>query len=143
MIGLGANMQLVSLVVIAALAGADSSADTVRFKAKEVLVSDSEGVPLFRGRRDFVMRIARNPTGEVVAYDAGTRRVRVSKVGTELWLHCAELEPMATSCPQAVTRRSRAGTIRGGDDPALLNLEVLGHLVPSCPGDVRCPRADD
>lgn len=131
-------MQLLVLVVIAALTGAGQGPDTVQFKAKEVLVSDSDGVPLFRGRRDFVLRIARNPTGEVVAYDAPTRRVRVSKVGTELWLQCAELQPMATTCPELDSRRSRVGAIRGGDDPALRNLE----LIPSCPGDARCPKVD-
>ena len=131
-------MQLVFLFILAALTGGGPGTDTVQFKAKEVLVSDSDGVPLFRGRRDFVLRIARNPTGEVVAYDAPTRRVRVSKVGTELWLHCAELQPMATSCPEVDSRRSRAGAIRGGDVPAVRNLE----LIPLCPGDARCPKVD-
>lgn len=137
-------MPLIFLIVFAALAGGEAGVDTIRFKADEVLVFDSDGVPLFRGNRNFVLKIAHNPTGEVVAYDAPTRRVRVSKVGTELWLHCAELEPGTTSCSQAAPRaQSRRGMIRGGDDPELRKLEAMAQLVPSCPGDVRCPIADD
>ena len=136
-------MQLFLLVVAAALTAEGPGPDTVRFKAKEVLVSDSDGVPLFRGKRDFVLRIARNPTGQVVAYDASSSRVRVSKVGTELWLQCAELEPMAASCAEGGSRRSRAGSIRGGDDPAPPNVESSGIRVPSCPGDPRCPEVGD
>jgi hypothetical protein len=137
-------MPFVFLIIFAALAGGEAAADTVRFKADEVLVFDSDGVPLFRGNRSFVLKIAHNPTGEVVAYDAATKRVRVSKVGTELWLHCAELEPNTTSCSQASPgAQSRAGMIRGSDDSELRNLEALAQLVPSCPGDARCPRADD
>lgn len=137
---LGANMQISFLAIVAILAGTGPSADTVSFKAKEVLVSDADGVPLFRGRRDFVLKIARNPTGEVVAYDAAAKRVRVSTVGTQLWVNCAELEPMVTSCPEAATRPSRAGSIRGSDELAPPNLDALLKLVPSCPGDVRCPK---
>ncbi len=135
-------MQFAFFVVLAALTGAESSADIVTFKDREVLVYDSDGIPLFRGKRDFVLRVARNPTGEVVTYDAATRRVRVSKVGTELWLHCAELEPMAASCPQAANNRSRSGAIRGGDDPASSTIESRAD-IPSCPGDIRCPKLVD
>lgn len=137
-------MPLVFLIAFAALAGAEPGADTIRFKSDEVLVFDSDGIPLFRGNRSFVLKIARNPTGEVVAYDAATRRVRVSKIGTQLWLHCAELEPSTTSCSQPAPRaQSRRGAIRGPDDPELPNLKALAQLVPSCPGDVRCPTVDD
>ena len=137
-------MPLVLLIVFAALTGGQADADTIRFKADEALVFDSDGVPLFRGNRHYVLKIAHNPTGEVVAYDASTRRVRVSKIGTELWLHCAELQPSTTSCPEADSRtQSRQGMIRGGDDAELRQLEALARTVPSCPGDARCPKADD
>ena len=136
-------MQLAFFVLLAALTGAGPSADIVTFKDKEVLVYDSDGIPLFRGKRDFVMRVARNPTGEVVTYDASTRRVRVSKVGTELWVHCSELEPMAASCPQAANNRSRSGAIRGGEDPAPSTSESHADDIPSCPGDPRCPKPVD
>lgn len=128
------------ILLAAALGDPGSGTETLRFKAKEVLVSDSEGIPLFRGRRDYVLRIARNPDGEVVAYDPRTKRVRVSKVGTELWLQCADLEPMVTSCVELPQRQSRAGALRGTNDPSL---SPMAREVPSCPGDPRCPKPAD
>ena len=128
------------VLIVAAVLGSASGTDAIRFKAPEVLVSDSDGVPLFRGRRDFVLKIARNPAGEVVAYDERTRRVRVSKVGTELWLSCADLEPMSTSCTPSARRNVRSGALRGAGEATV---EQAAAGVPSCPGDRRCPRIPD
>jgi hypothetical protein len=134
-------MSFTFVFVLAAISGAASSPDTIRFKAKEVLVSDSAGVPLFRGRRDFVLKLGHNPGGEVVAYDARTKRVRISKAGTELWVDCADLEPMTSSC-QPLHRQARAGAIRGTDDRESSQDALVSPDVPTCPGDPRCPRAD-
>lgn len=131
-------MQVLFLLA-AALGSPGVGAETVQFRAKEVLVSDSEGIPLFRGRRDFVLRLGHNPAGEVVAYDPRSKRVRVSKLGTELWLHCADLQPMATSCVETAQRQSRAGALRSAEEPEL----DLAAAVPSCPGDARCPKAPE
>jgi hypothetical protein len=129
-------MQLVVLAVAAILANSASGGDTIRFKDKEALVSDTDGVPLFRGRRDFVLKLGHNPDGAVVAYDARSKRVRVSKAGTELWVACADLEPMVTSCSETAARPSRASALRGSEaEPGTLAADL-----PSCPGDARCPK---
>lgn len=116
----------------------DSAAgDVIRFKGNQALVSDTMGVPLFIGTRDFVLKKARNEAGTVVRYDAMLRRVKVSTVGTDLWLSCADLEPMASACPRApVARRLRGAAQDEGADPGLL------ARVPACPGDPRCPKAE-
>ena len=113
-------------------------ADIIRFKARQALVSDAAGIPLFIGTRDFVLKKAHNETGTVVAYDPSTKRVRVSTIGTELWLSCAELESMASSCAQqSVPRRRLRGAEQSPGD-----YSMIAARVPSCPGDPRCPKID-
>jgi hypothetical protein len=133
-------MQLFFLYLTAAVAGSPYTAtDIVRFKSKEVLVSDSDGVPLFLAKRDFVLKLGHNPPGEVIAYDARSKRVRVSKAGTELWLYCSDLEPMKASCPAAAVRTARSAAIRGSYGDAAASAKVSAREVPVCPDDPRCP----
>lgn len=113
------------------------SADVIRFKARQALVSDSAGDPIFIGTRDFVLKKAHNQAGTVVRYDALSKRVRVSTVGTELWLSCSELEPMASACPPAVPSRRLRSVGQPAEGTAMSRAGV-----PSCPGDPRCPKID-
>lgn len=111
--------------------------EVIRFKARQALVSDSAGIPIFIGTRDFVMKIARNEAGTVVRYDAVANRVRVSTVGTELWLSCTELEPMVSACRRTAPKRRLRGAEQPADDAVLSSARV-----PPCPGDPRCPKID-
>lgn len=136
-------MPVALLLAAAAFANGASNAETVRFKSKEVLVSDSGGIPLFRGTRAFVLKLGHNPTGSVVAYDERSKRVRLSTKGTELWVDCAELEPMTTTCSQTEKRAARSAAIRGDVAPAAASAELLPAELPSCPADPRCPSSPE
>jgi hypothetical protein len=130
-------MGILLLVALASFGFSGSDAASVQFKTRDVLVSDRDGVPLFRGNRDFVLRIGHNPAGQIVAYDPNTGRFRVSTIGTELWVDCAELEPAATACSAASSTRSRSTATRGVNEPDVPSLPLPD--IPTCPGDPRCP----
>jgi hypothetical protein len=135
-------MMLTAMAVAASLAGASTPAvnEVIAFRAGDALVVDAANQPLFRTSRDYLLKMARNPAGQVVRYDPLARRVLVSSVGPEYWLRCADLVPMQASCPALPPRpATRSIKIPRGDgsDPG-----VAARGLPACPGDPRCPKSD-
>lgn len=129
-----------AIAMAALAAGASALPETLEFRGKDVLVFDSAGIPIFRSSRSFLLKIAHNEEGTVVDYDPLLRRVRVSTIGTELWVHCGELQPMKTSCASAQTRPRR---MRSSTEDSDALIEQLSRGLPACPGDPRCPRIDN
>ena len=127
------------LLLAALLAGpvAGSAADSIQYRAPEALVVDKDGKPLFRAPRDFLLTIAGNPDGRVLAYDAARRQVRVSE-HNPWWIPCDQLQPQAVACAEAPRPKTRSIKLpqAGAGDTAGIP-EARG--VPSCPGDPRCP----
>ena len=124
------------LLLAALLGGApvDPSADTIQYRQAEAVVVDKNGNPLFRAKRDFLLQVAGNPAGKVLAYDSVNRRVLVSD-HNPWWITCDQLQPQAVAC--AMRRQTRGGASRG-PMPGLG--EEMARGLPSCPGDPRCPK---
>lgn len=126
------------------LAGATAQAagtDTIQYRVTEALVVDKDGKPLFRAPRDFLLQIAGNPAGRVVAYDAAGRRVRVSE-HQPWWIPCSDLQPQSVACAQAESGRPKTRSISLPSQVSVPADGIMGpdgRGVPSCPGDPRCP----
>jgi len=130
------------MILLAALlaAAAEPAADTIQYRVTEALVVDKDGKPLFRAPRDFLLTVAGNPEGRVIAYDPERRTVRVSEYNP-WWISCDQLQPLVQACQAAAPKRKTRGLKlppQSGDDTALTGPEARG--VPSCPGDPRCPK---
>lgn len=116
------------------------AAELIAFKHADVLVVDAAGAPLFRSSRDYLLKMTRNPTGAVVRHDPAGRRVLLSNAGPEYWVGCAELAPMATSCPAPLAKpATRSIRIPRAGSP---DAGLAARGLPACPGDPRCPKAD-
>lgn len=129
-------------LLAALLAAAAPAAETIHYRVTEALVVDKDGKPLFRAPRDFLLTIAGNPDGRVIAYDSERRAVRVSE-HNPWWIPCDQLQPLALACqaaaPKPKTRGLKLPPQSGAapDDTAMTQPDARG--VPSCPGDPRCP----
>lgn len=128
------------LFVVALLAGAQPAADTIQYRVPEALVVDKDGKPLFRAPRDFLLTVAGNPDGRVLAYDAERRRVRVSE-HNPWWIPCSQIQPQAVACAQPSAKPKTRSITLPAQVPAAgeATSEVDARGVPSCPGDPRCP----
>jgi hypothetical protein len=127
------------------LAGAvaeTTGADTIQYRVTEALVVDKDGKPLFRAPRDFLLQVSGNPAARIVAYDAASRRVRVSE-HQAWWISCSDLQPQAVACAQAERPKTRSISLPPqGSVPGDGITGPDGRGVPSCPGDPRCPTGD-
>ena len=128
------------LAALLAGAAAEPAPDVIQYRVTEALVVDKDGKPLFRAPRDFLLTIAGNPDGRVVAYDSARRMVRVSE-HNPWWISCSQLQPQAVACAASAAAKPKTRSIKlppqaGADDTAAL---PEGRGVPSCPGDPRCP----
>lgn len=138
-------MIFVTMLIAAGAATASPAvttpaAEVIAFKHDDVLVVDAAGAPLFRSSRDYLLKMARNPTGAVVRHDPAGKRVLLSNAGPEYWVRCAELAPMATSCPAPPARpATRSIRIPSAGSP---DAGLAARGLPACPGDPRCPKAD-
>lgn len=136
-------MIMTAIAVAASIAGASTpgTSEVIAFRTADALVIDAANQPLFRASRDYLLKMARNPAGQVVRYDPVARRVLVSGAGApEYWVRCADLMPMQASCPAMPPKpatRSIKLTRGNGSDPAL-----AARGIPACPGDPRCPKSD-
>lgn len=136
-------MMMTAIAVAASIAGASApvASEVIAFRTGDALVVDAANQPLFRTSRDYLLKMARNPAGQVVRYDPVARRVLVSSAAApEYWVRCADLVPMQASCPALPPRpatRSIKLTRGNGPDPA-----VAARGIPACPGDPRCPKSD-
>lgn len=133
-------MSLVLYVFAAAVTAASPGGDVIAFRNADVLVVDSAGLPLFRSSRDYLLKTANNPAGEVIRADPAGKRVLVSKAGPEYWVRCAELSPIPSCAAAAAKPATRSIRIPRGDAPAGAGLASRG--LPACPGDPRCPKSD-
>lgn len=132
--------MLIELILAAGVMAASPGGDVIALKNSDVLVVDSIDRPLFRSSREYLLRLAKNPAGHVVRYDRVARRVLISSAGPQYWVHCAELSPMAASCP-AVSPRPATRSMRVPRSGAPATGIALRGL-PACPGDPRCPKSD-
>jgi hypothetical protein len=134
-------MFLLAVLLAAAAPAAAPAAETIHYRVPEALVVDKDGKPLFRAPRAFLLTVAGNPDGRVIAYDPERRAVRVSE-HNPWWIPCDQLQPLAQACQAAAPKRKTRGLElppqSGGDETALSQPEARG--VPSCPGDPRCPK---
>ena len=133
-------MSFVAMLMAATVSTANPAGDVITPRNADMMVMDSANQPLFRSTRDFLLKMANNPTGQVVRYDPLGKRVLVSSSGPEYWVACAELSPMAASCPVSPPKpatRSIKFPRSGGADPS-----VAARGLPACPGDPRCPKSD-
>ena len=133
-------MNFVEILMAATVATAGPAGDVIALKNADVLVVDSADRPLFRSSRDYLLMMARNPAGNVVRYDPVARRVLVSSAGPEYWIRCAELSPMAASCPASPPKPATRSIKFSRGTPGDPGLASRG--LPSCPGDPRCPKSD-
>lgn len=128
------------LAALLAGAGAGPAVETIQYRAPEALVVDKDGKPLFRAPRDFLLTVAGNPDGRILAYDPAKQRVLVSE-HNPWWIPCSHIQPQAVACALPAKRKTRSITLppqvpaAGGD----ATIEAEGRGVPSCPGDPRCP----
>jgi len=135
-------MGLVGIILAAAVSTtASPGGEAVAFRNVDVLVVDSADRPLFRSSRDYLLREAQNPTGQVVRYDPVARRVLLSTAGPEYWVRCAELMPMQASCP-ATPAKPATRSIRIPRSTEPNGPEHASRGLPACPGDPRCPKSD-
>lgn len=133
-------MSFVAILMAASVTAASPAGDVITLKNADVMVVDAANQPLFRSSRDYLLKMANNPTGQVVRYDPLAKRVLVSSAGPEYWVLCAELSPMAASCPANPPKpatRSIKISRSGAPDPSL-----AARGLPACPGDPRCPKSD-
>ena len=133
---------LVMILLAALLAGAAApAAESIQYRVTEALVVDKAGKPLFRAPRDFLLTVAGNPDGRVIAYDSERRAVRVSE-HNPWWIPCDQLQPLTQACqlaaPKPKTRGLKLPPQSGAEETAMSQPEARG--VPSCPGDPRCPK---
>lgn len=125
-------------LLFALLAGmAPGPSDTIEYRVPEALVVDKDGKPLFRAPRDFLLTIAGNPDGRVLAYDPDKRQVRVSE-HNPWWIPCSQLKAQAVACAEPPRPKTRSIRLPQSDASGLA-AEPEGRGVPSCPGDPRCP----
>ena len=133
-------MSFVSILLASTIAAASPASDVITLKNADVMVVDAANQPLFRSSRDYLLKMANNPAGQVVRYDPVGKRVLVSSAGPEYWVHCAELSPMAASCPASpprpATRSIKIPRGTAGDSG------LASRGLPTCPGDPRCPKSD-
>lgn len=133
-------MGLIQIFMLATAATANPAADIIAFKYADVLVVDAANQPLFRSSRDYLLKMANNPVGQVIRTDPLSKRVLVSSAGPEYWVRCAELSPMP-SCPVTSAKpATRSIKIPRSGAPADAGLASRG--LPACPGDPRCPKPD-
>lgn len=133
-------MIFVQILMWAAVATANPGGEVIAFKNADVMVVDAANQPLFRSSRGYLLKMARNPAGQVVRYDPAGKRVLVSSAGLEYWVRCAELAPMP-SCPASPPKpATRSIKIPRSGAPADAGLASRG--LPACPGDPRCPKSD-
>ncbi|MES2904279.1 MAG: hypothetical protein V4696_08855 [Pseudomonadota bacterium] len=126
--------------ILAAVTAMTTPANIITFKHADVLVVDAANEPLFRSSRDYLLKAAKNPAGQVVRYDPVGKRVLVSIEGPEYWVRCAELAPMAASCPAILPKpATRSVKIPRAGVPAK---GMASRGLPTCPGDPRCPQSD-
>ncbi|USU07924.1 hypothetical protein NF700_12640 [Sphingomonadaceae bacterium OTU29MARTA1] len=111
--------------------------DRVELAVPVATAFGSDGKPRFRAEQAFLLRLASNPEGRVVQYDAAHRMVRISTLQADaLWLRCSELKPMRLACGETeATRTFPRYRTRGG---STVDVAASG-IVPLCPGDPRCP----
>ncbi len=134
-------MSFVSIWMAAAVVIASPGGDVIALKNADALVVDAANQPLFRSSRDYLLKMANNPAGQVVRYDPLGMRVLVSNAGPEYWVPCAELAPMTASCPASPPKpATRSIKIPRGGAAGGAGLASRG--LPSCPGDPRCPKSD-
>jgi hypothetical protein len=132
------------MLLAALLAGiaAGSAPDVIQYRIPEALVVDKAGKPLFRAPRDFLLTIAGNPEGRVIAYDAERRMVRVSE-HNPWWIPCDQLQPLATACQPAAAPKPKTRGLKLPPQSSVPDADAAtvpdGRGVPSCPGDPRCP----
>lgn len=125
------------MLLAALLAGiAAEPVESIDYKVAEALVVDKDGKPLFRASRDFLLSIAGNPEGRVLAYDPGRRMIRVSEHNS-WWIPCSQLRPQAVACAEPPRRKTRSITWPSSPGDPAISPEARG--VPNCPGDPRCP----
>lgn len=128
-------MMLLYAALLAGMAAGPS--DTIQYRVSEALVVDKDGKPLFRAPRDFLLTIAGNPDGRVLAYDANRRMVRVSE-HNPWWIPCSQLQPQAIACAEAPRPKTRSIRLPQAD-PTDAAAPPAERGIPSCPGDPRCP----
>lgn len=134
-------MSFVAILMAATVATASPAGDVITLKNADVMVVDAANQPLFRSSRDYLLKMANNPAGQVVRYDPLSKRVLVSAAGPEYWIRCAELSPMAASCPASPPQpATRSIKIPRGGTPA--DPSIASRGLPACPGDPRCPKSD-
>lgn len=134
-------MSILAILMAAIVATASPAGDVITLKNADVMVVDAANQPLFRSSRDYLLKMANNPTGQVVRYDPISKRVLVSSAGPEYWIRCAELSPMAASCPASPPKpATRSIKIPRGNTPA--DPSIASRGLPACPGDPRCPKSD-
>ena len=124
-----------------------------RLLTNEAVAFGDDGNPMFRAAQDFIRTEAGSAAGQVLEWDLGTDRVRISPSGRPgLWLACDDLQPMSIACA-ATFRTTAAGTLivtnkavagdatKGFADPGASPGALDRGGIPNCPGDPRCPRA--
>lgn len=138
---------ILSAMFFLSLTAAAEAQETFDLREPTALVFDDMGKPVFVAEKGFLLSYAGNSEGKVFGWDRARAMVRISPDGhTPVWVRCADLKPMLSTCTASahgkVARpRTRAGATRGGPTGSGLG-EPSGIGVPNCPGDPRCPKID-
>lgn len=93
---------------------------------------DTDGVPLVRASREYLLMWAENSAGQIYEIDNQQQRVRITPDARDaLWLSCADLVQPVCGSPQPNQNR----TLPNPDD-----YPADRGALPLCPGDPRCPK---
>ena len=119
-----------------------------RLKNARAIVFDAAGKPLFSGDEDYIRAYAHSPAGRVQLWDATAARIRLSSVTHEVWLNCADVEPMAIACTDITIatvnggvqiRKAGTNPARGGFGSNPPNIPS-SKAIPNCPASKLCPK---
>ena len=124
-----------------------AAGQTIQLKDAKAVVYGADDTPMYQGNRDVILKAAASTTGDVLAWDIARQKVRISATGKpQVWLSCADLQPMSVACSTSLRISSDGALVIGGSNgkpkrgaaATPLDPGVRGRL-PDCPGDPRCP----
>lgn len=126
-----------------------SAQSAIELAGDTATVLDDRGRPIYKANREFLLTVARNPSGRIQEWDSVRQLVRISTGNApSAWLSCKELKAMPIACTDVRLTASTNGKIeitgRAGRVRAAASRNASGPAgatgLPTCPGDPRCPK---
>jgi hypothetical protein len=120
----------------------------VQLTGADAIAYGDDDRPLLRGARDYLLRYAGNPAGQVYAWDAARQKVRISADGHPgVWLACDQLQPMSIACGVSFSVSADGDLMIGAASrphpptrgSVFSDSDAAPRDLPVCPADPRCP----